>query len=397
MAYNYINRTGVVVPDTSTLLAEVQREFQNALGDDLDLSPQTPQGRMIAAEVLARSSVARNNADLANQINPNEAGGVHLFAIGALTGLAPTGATRTVIRNVTVTGVPNSTIIPQGALAETTAGDRFRTTQSVVIPGNGTATVDFESVNEGPVPAAANTLTRVISSVLGWETVNNATAGTLGVLEQSDANFRDQRRNTLGLQGRSVPVAMTSDVRNVPGVIGLQFRENIQNSTQVIDGITLVAHSTWMVVDGGTDTAVATAMLENKTAGAAWNGAVSVNVVNPDSGQTYTVLFDRPATVAQFIRVTVRRDDALGDVEALVRQAVLDYVAGDIPGEDGFQVGINGSPFEIGAAVNARVPGIYVAKVELSDDGTTYTTNEKVVALNQKLTTTSSSINVVIL
>ena len=70
MAYNYVNRTGVIVPDTSDIQSDVQDEYRSALGTDLDVSPQTPQGRLIAGETTSRTAVAVNNATLANQIKP---------------------------------------------------------------------------------------------------------------------------------------------------------------------------------------------------------------------------------------------------------------------------------------------------------------------------------------
>lgn len=84
--YGYVTSTGVIVPDTSTTLDQVRSEYRAAFGDDLDTSAETPQGVLITAETESRDAVARNNADLANQINPNLAGGVFLDAIWQLTG-----------------------------------------------------------------------------------------------------------------------------------------------------------------------------------------------------------------------------------------------------------------------------------------------------------------------
>lgn len=114
--YGFIVETGVIVPDTSDQLAQVQSEYRTAFGDDLDVSPETPQGVLIAAETESRDSVARNNAALANQINPNLAGGVFLDALWALTGGARFVATPSVIRGVELGGVPGA-IIPEGAVA----------------------------------------------------------------------------------------------------------------------------------------------------------------------------------------------------------------------------------------------------------------------------------------
>ena len=60
--YEYLVPQGIIVPDTSATLAEVQDEWQAALGADLIVTPDTPQGVMINAEALARNNVINNNA-----------------------------------------------------------------------------------------------------------------------------------------------------------------------------------------------------------------------------------------------------------------------------------------------------------------------------------------------
>ena len=87
MSYQYLLSTGAIVPDSSDLLSEVQTSFQSVFGSGLNTDPSTPQGVLITALTLARSSVVNNNAALANQINPNIAGGTFLDAIMALTGV----------------------------------------------------------------------------------------------------------------------------------------------------------------------------------------------------------------------------------------------------------------------------------------------------------------------
>lgn len=84
--YQFITSQGVIVPDTSTLRDDVENEYRSVFGQDLDVNPETPQGALITMEVENRDSVARNNAELANQINPDLAGGIFLDAIWALMG-----------------------------------------------------------------------------------------------------------------------------------------------------------------------------------------------------------------------------------------------------------------------------------------------------------------------
>jgi uncharacterized phage protein gp47/JayE len=394
--YEYVTTTGVIVPDTGELLTEVQDEFKNAFGQDLVVTPDTPQGVLITAETLARNDVLRNNAALANQINPNLAGGVFLDALLALTGSARDAAERSTV-TATLTGVAG-TVIPAGVTAATDpSGDLFELETAVIIGVDGTVTAPFQSVEFGPVAAGAGDLSTIVDGVLGWETITNADAATLGTSTQSDQAARLYRKNTLALQGQSISEAITSGLYATDGVRSLSFRENVTDAPVTIDGVNLVAHSIYVCVDGGTDDDVALTILTKKSAGANYNGAVTVNVVDEFSGQTYPVKFDRPDEVAVQVRVTIKASSSIVDPVAAVKEAVLAFAAGELEEEPGFTVGNDVSPFEFAGAINRVYPSIYTLKVEVSPAGApVWTTDPIEIAIDEIATITSGSITVVI-
>jgi hypothetical protein len=395
--YQYVTQTGVIVPDTADILAEIEANYRSVFGADLSVAPETPQGILIAAEAVARAEVVRNNAALANQINPNLAGGVFLQAIAALTGLAPAPATPSVIPGVTLAGVAG-TNIPAGVQARTVAGDIFESVSTVTLGVGGTATVDFQSVETGPIPASIGALTVIVTDILGWETVTNATAATLGTIEQSDESFRALRRNTLALQGVSLAEAITSALYVTEGVKSLQFRENVANTTETIDGVEMIPHSIWACVDGGTDLDVATTLLNGKSMGAGWNGDVEVEVTEPASGQVYPVHFDRPTPVPILVRATVRVGSGVVNPTLAVQEAILAYAAGDIDGEEGFTVGAGVSPFEIASAVNVEIEGTYVRLMEVATVASgVYQTTEIPLEIFEQATLLIGGITVIVL
>lgn len=393
--YEYITNSGVIVADTADTLTEVQNEFKNAFGQDLIVTPDTPQGVLITAETLARDNVIRNNAALANQINPNLAGGVFLDAILALTGTQRDVAERSVV-TATLGGVAG-TVVPAGVRAATAAGDEFETVSTVDVGVSGTVDAEFQSVEFGAIPAAGGTLTTIVDGVLGWETVINTDAATLGREEQSDQAARLYRKNTLALQGQSLPEAITSGLYATEGVRSLSFRENTTNAPAVIDGINLAAHSIYVCVDGGTDADVAATILEKKSGGAGYNGSVTVNVVDEFSGQTYPVTFDRPTDVDIQARVTIKASSSIVDPVAAVKEAVLAFANGELEEEPGFTVGNDVSSFEIAGAINRLYPTIYVQKVELSlATPTVWSTDPIEIALDEIAAITSGAVTVVI-
>lgn len=507
--YEYITESGVIVPDTEEILAGVQDEFRAAFGSDLVVTADTPQGVLIAAETLARKEVVTNNAAMANQINPNVAGGIFLDAIMALTGIERVAATKSVISDVTLTGVAG-TLIPAGSQAQTTTGDVFALLSGVVLDGTGNGTGDFASDEYGAIEAAVGTLTQIISPVLGWETVTNDNAAEVGKSTQSDVEARAFRKNTLAWQGVSLCEAITSALYYVDGVSSLSFRENYNNvpmgaiisvtggdtlsgtvwametegtitlgtdgisfisslqdvfpspnpwpvaaytttgnitlsglgtqtggdwSSSLTDGdrilvknqtsesenavwvasssswtrhsyftagedilgsntgISLRANSIYVCVHGGSDLDISSVLLENKSGGCAYNGNESVDIVEPVSGQQYTVRFDRATEVPVRVRVTIRAGE--GDDDQ-IRAAILSYAAGEIEGEKGFEVGRDISPFEIAGAISRLYPATYMTKVEVSRESPlSYDTAVVEMALNEVATITTYGISVV--
>lgn len=391
--YQYITSTGVIVPDTSEILADVQSEWREAFGQDLDVDPSTPQGVMITAEVEARDAVARNNADLANQINPDLAGGIFLDALWALTRGSRRGATRSLITDAVLGGQPN-TVIPAGSLAAVQGtNEQFATVGAVIIGPGGTVQADLQSVNFGPIAAPIGQLVQVATSVLGWETVTNPSAAALGRLEESDIASRRRRRETLALQSVALPEAIRSRLMNIDGVRSLAFRENVASTSQTIDGVLMIPHSIYVSIEGGTDAEIAQALLETKSLGAGWNGDTTVNVVDPSSGQTYAVKFHRATAKPVFVRVTAKFNGV--DGTTIIKGAVVAGAQGELEGDGGFNVGQSVSPWEIAGWINQVEPRIFVTLVELSTDGITYSTAGVPVTIQQVATTSTGSVSVV--
>ena len=139
--YQYNTTTGVIVPDTSEVETDVQEEFKNALGQDLDVSSSTPQGRLIEAETIARKRVIENMALLANMMNKDQAFGIWLDSLGSTFGVTRIGATRTRV-SCTLTGT-EGTVIPENAQAKDSNGNIYYLENQATIGVGGTTTAEF--------------------------------------------------------------------------------------------------------------------------------------------------------------------------------------------------------------------------------------------------------------
>lgn len=392
--YQFITDRGVIIPDTSDSRERVIELFRSAFGNDIDTDPSTPSGLLITMFTEQRDAVARNNAALANQINPDQATGVFLDGLFGFTGGQRNPATRSIINGVTLTG-DAGTVVPVGTIARTIKGDQFQSVEQVTLNVMGTANVDFIAIEYGPIECGAHELQTIATSVLGLIGIDNPTGAVVGRIAETDSQVRRRRRETLAIQSMSTPEAIRSRLGNIETVRSHQFLENYTDTTVVKRGITLKEHSIWVCVEGGTDEEIATAIHDSKTMGAGYNGAVQYDIVDPRSLVTYPILFDRPREVALLIRVTVRASSL--DVQNLIPDLVMSYVNGELEGDISFVVGVDVSPWEISGAINQQEPLISVQKVELSLVGSgTWSSDVYELDIDQVARTQRSSITVVI-
>lgn len=390
----YTTQNGVLVPDTADLKTDVEQEFTSALGEGLDLSPETPQGRQIEAETLARKAVLDNNALIANALNPNTSFGVFLDALSALTGTSRRWATHTAVL-CTLTGVPDTTV-PAGSLARTQAGDAFALVNDTVIGADGTAQEYFQAQETGPVPCQVNTLTQIVSPVLGWETVNNPSAAVLGTETESDSSLRRRREQEL-YRGEALLNSIISAVRQVEGVLSVYGYENYTNAVQTVDGIAIQPHSIYIVADGGEDADIAQAIFEHKSLGCGYTGTEEVTVTDA-FGTPYEVAFNRPdyQPIQLNVTVTAPGTSVTADIQQSVKDALSAWANGEISGISGLGLGVDVSPFEAAAAVSDYLPDLFVNNVQVGLVSGSLGTAVLEMKVNQKATLAQGNITVTV-
>ena len=401
--YQYNTTTGVIVPDTSEVKADVEQEYKTALGEDLDTSVSTPQGRLIEAETVARKRVIENMALLANMFNPQQAFGIFLDSIASLFGIERVGATRTRV-SCTLSG-EEGTVIPQNAQAKDTSGNIYYLENSVTIGSGGTATGDFLCMEKGAVECQAGTLTQIVTAVIGWNSITNASAGEKGTNEESDNELR-QNFSTKQYQGKALEDDVRSAVLSVEGVKSCFVRSNGKNVSDVIDNdrdhskdITLSPHSLYVCVDGGENQAVAEAIFKSRSIGCDYASSNNETEVTDEGGQKYNVYFDSLEedgggdTVSIAVNIIVKTGST-NDLTTSIKQAIQAYANNEIESVDGLKLGVNVNSFEIACAVNAQIPELFVQSVKIGLSGGTINQDNVFIGANEKAVIADADITV---
>jgi hypothetical protein len=362
--FEYIDLTGTIIPDTEDTRDNVANEFKSVFGSDLNVDSQTPQGVLMNLITLERNSVLRNNAQLANQINPDIAGGVFLDAIWALMGgQRSVGKSSFVVCDLT--GVPG-TPIPAGTTAKSTLGDVFISDDDAVLDVTGFASVIFKSEVLGPINAPPGTITEIVTQVLGWETITNPNQAILGSEIESDGQARVDRRNSLALQGNSTGEAIVSSLIGVPGVKGKpKFLENITSIDQSIENVFMLGHSIFVCIDGGDDYTIADILMRKKSSGSNFNGDTTVPYTVPVSGQIVDVKFSRPGIIPVLVKVTIGKSVTPDPVNA-VKTAILAYANGELDNVEGLIIGQDVETAELSKSIGILFPDIFIVKTEIS-------------------------------
>lgn len=401
--YEYNTTTGIVVPDTSEVKEQVEQEFKEAIAPDLDVSPSTPQGRLIEVETTARKRTIENMAMLANMMNKDQAFGIWLDSLGATFGVERIGATRTRV-SCTLTGT-EGTVIPENAQAKDTNGNIYYLENSVTIGESGTATADFLAMEKGAIECQAGTLTEIVTAVLGWESITNASAGEKGYNEESDNEYR-QRFGIKQYQGKALVDDVRSAILAVDGVKSCYVKSNGKNVSDTIvndrdntKNITLPAHSLYVCVDGGDNDEIARAIFETYSIGCAFASSNNETEVTDEGGQTYDIYFDNfeedggGTNLPIYVNITVKTGST-NDLTESIKEAIQSYANNEIESVDGLKVGVNVNAFEIACAVNAQIPELFVQSVKIGLTSEAITSDNIYIGANEKATIASANITV---
>ena len=321
-----------VLPAESDILAGVWADYASAFGAALNQNLTTPAGQLVQSETAIIGDKNSQIAYIANQFNPQTASGQFQDALGAIYFLNRIAAAGTVVDCVGI-GAPG-TVIPAGSVAQDANGYRYSSTADVTISASGSAQIQFQNQITGAIACQANSLNKIYTTIAGWDTVNNPTAGALGNDVESRAQFEYRRQNSVAANSINSTQSILASVLAVNGVIDAYVVDN-DTGAPVNFGVTnytLAAHSVCVSVAGGAASDIAKAIWNKKSIGCSYNGNTSVVVsdtsYNPPYPQ-YTVTWLTPTTTPVYFAVTLKNISGLPvDIVAQVQSAIIQAFSG---------------------------------------------------------------------
>lgn len=377
---NYITEYGVITVDVSQIKTDVENEYKEVFGNDLDTSSATPQGRLIEAETAARANMLEALAYICNQINPNEATGIYLDSLCALTGCERHEATRSSVL-ATLTGVAG-TVIPANSEATTNDGTVFYLENEATIGENGTVDARFLSQQTGAIPCAAGELVNISTNITGWETITNPMSANLGSDIESDEELRARRRTTL-YNGRSLSGDVLAALSNIDNIESVFLMVNNGVEPLIRRGVTIAPNTLYTCVLGGNNQEIANALYMRNSAGCGYTGNTQVTVTDPWSNVDYEVKFERPTVRYIDVKVYLQKDTGTGDITSAVTTAIMNYQYGKVGNLKQLDIGDTVSPFEIASAITQMVAGVFVKEVQIAFHGEELDTQNLNININE--------------
>lgn len=357
-------RLADIADSLKTRLNGITDSKGNTISVDLEDSTLLSQLIMLNAEALSECWEAASA--VATQFDPRYAVGPFLSGVVQLNGLFRKDPTPTVI-NITLYGTAG-TVISAGKLIATSDNEHtFRIDSDYIVGVGGSVTGTATSTEKTVVVVADSSSMNIQSPIVGWTNVVCNSTAVDGISQETDEELRIRQQLSTQATAQRESEAIESSVREVDGV---EFVKMYENPTTSTDGKGIPAGSICVIVKGGTDLDVATAIYNKMACMTQTYGSTT------ETFDLVDVKFQRPSDTAIYINVEVKAKTGFPrtDYEMLVKDAIIAFVSaaatGYVPGQTVFAS-------ELICPVNA-VRGLAVTLLEVSDDNVTYASSVEI-------------------
>lgn len=303
MSVNQIDSSGIQIKTLADVVAALTLAFQTIYGSDVNLDQNSPDGQLLNAFALMIIDQSQLIVQDYSSKDPDQAIGASLDAVAQLCGLTRRGGTYTELAAVIVAsgslnlnGLDTSTPF---TIADAN-GNQYRLINSASLT-TGSNTLSFRAVDIGNVQVSLNTLTTIVTPILGVLSANNPTApSTQGEDQETDATFRLRRQAAIALPAGSALEGLIGGLQTVDNLEESVVRENTTDSA---DGDGVPAHGIWVITKGGATSDIADIIYKYRPLGVPMSGAVTHDITQVD-GSTITIAFDTAVAQDLYIAFT---------------------------------------------------------------------------------------------
>lgn len=282
------------MPAYQDIIDQLVADAQNIYGSDVYLTPDTQDYQYLSAiaSMIYDSFLAAQAAY--NSRGPATALGSGLDVVVGINGIQRIPAVYSTCP-VVITGTSGTTII-SGIVSDVNGND-WALPSPTIIGSSGTITVTATCQTNGAITANAGDINTIVTPTVGWTSVTNTVAATVGSPIETDSALRARQAISTAQSSRSVVEGLEGALAGLSDVTRFQVYENKTDST---DSNGIPAHSICTVVEGGTQQEVAQTIFNYKGPGCGTYGTTTVSVTD-----TYGVATDIEYDVLGYVDTDV--------------------------------------------------------------------------------------------
>lgn len=302
MAYftPYIDETGFHIPSYTDIRDELIYQAKQIFGQDIYLGNDSQDYQLISVFANKLYDAYLTCQAVYNSRGPSTAVGTGLDVIVGVNGIRRLKSTASKA-TVVLTGTPG-TLITNGVVSDA-GGNQWVLLSPVTIGSNGIVTTVATCQAPGPIEAAANTITGIVTPTLGWTSVTNPEPAIPGRHTETDPQLRARQAISTANPSRTVLEGIKGGIAAISGVTRYEVYEN---DTDEENEMRHPPHSITAVVEGGADEDIAQTLFNRKTPGCNTNGTTIVTVTDK-YGEHTPIRFFRPTYVDIDVVVSVKR------------------------------------------------------------------------------------------
>jgi len=367
-----LDRDGLRVKSLTEIRTELETAYREIYGTDINLDQNSPDGQILNIYAQASVDVRELLLQAFASFDPDQAEGRILDQRVVINGITRKGGSFTTV-NVSVTtnralnlvGLDSqaneaSPDVPGLYTLRDGAGNLFFLVDSQSVASAGTYSYLFRASEIGSIEVGANSITTAVTFIPGVTEVNNPSGAiTQGQNEEPDATLRQRRRISTAIGSIGNIDGLQAAISDLSGVTTAIVRENFGTTT---DSEGTPAHTIWAIVEGGSNTEIATVIKSRKTSGAGMRGDVEVDIPYID-GRPYIVKFDRPVSEDLYVRFNLALPGGVFDEDEVKRQIVEGVI---------WEVGQDATSDTLIAFIKGLNSKYQITGMEVSDDDSTW-------------------------
>ncbi|MBN6060147.1 baseplate J/gp47 family protein [Aggregatibacter actinomycetemcomitans] len=347
-------QTGIQIERLSDIITRFEEGFRQIYGQNIDLSPDTPDGQMAGLLSQIKMDIEELAENVYRQLDPDVATGTWLEQRVAYAGLMRRAASYSYLRSVVLTGEP-LTQLYAGIVVSDPHKVRWVLNANVQLDSNGSARADFRSEELGAFNLAKNTNLTIETVTLGLNAATTLENAEIGVEEETDQQLRERFFISRTKNAQNSADAIQSKIAALPDVKQVKV---LENNTKQRDKNGVEPHSLNVIVDGGADNQIAQVIYENKGAGVGLQGGTETTLTI--NNERRTLRFDRVVQVDVQVSMRCVRYEDFTEVDKDEIKRLLSIQK--------FEIGQNLSLSRLYSPIN-QVGGFWIKELKIGRKG----------------------------